>query len=311
MNKPVLTVRNLCKDYDQKRVVNNVSFSLFSGEIFGFLGANGAGKSTTIKMITGLTGISSGNVEIMGYQINRNFEKAIENIGAMIETPTLYPYMSGLANLKYFASLYPNIPQSKIYEVASLVGLSARIKDKVSSYSLGMKQRLGIAQALLHSPKILILDEPTNGLDANGIKEIRELLIKLAKHERIAILISSHILSEMENLCTKIAIINNGNIVEYKTMNEIKQSVFEKGSTYVKVNAPNFAGKLIEQNLNATVFINKDKVIFNATDSKLAEIIMLLTKNKISVYGAGDVDVSLEDIFLNVLNQHNNSTAIS
>lgn len=306
-----LQVRGLSKNYGSRRVVDNVSFAVEKGEIFGFLGANGAGKSTAIKMITGLTSITEGDVYIMGYSIKTHFEKAIKNLGGVIETPTLYSYMSGYNNLKYFASLYGNISKEKIMEVAGLVGLANRIHDKVSQYSLGMKQRLGIAQALLHDPKILILDEPTNGLDANGIKEIRVLLKNLAKNHGIAVLISSHILSEMENLCDKIAIIDKGKIIEYKTMAEIKRAITSGGSSYVKVNAVNFAGKLIEQRLGAKVNIAGDKVFFNANDIQIAEIIMLLTQNKISVYGAGEVDLSLEDVFLTIVNQNNTSTGIA
>lgn len=307
----VLDVRNLTKKYGDRTVVSNVSFQIRTGQIFGFLGANGAGKSTTIKMICGLTSISGGDIYIMGKSVKNNFENAIANVGGVIETPTLYSYMSGLNNLKFFASLYSNISDDRILEVAELVGLSSRIKDKVSSYSLGMKQRLGIAQALLHNPRLLILDEPTNGLDANGIKEMRILLKKLAKNYGIAILISSHILSEMENLCDTIAIINKGVIIEFKTMDEIKHSIKKDGSTFIRVNAPNYAGQLIQDYLEEKVGICNDKVLFNANDQQLAEIIILLTKNKIAVYGAGDVDYSLEDVFLNVLGKVNNDTAIA
>ncbi|MGI5841814.1 MAG: ABC transporter ATP-binding protein [Christensenellales bacterium] len=307
----VLEVKNLNKVYGDRRVVKNVNLTVSAGEIFGFLGPNGAGKSTTIKMIAGLTSISSGEVLIAGKSIITKFEKAVENIGAMIEVPTLYGYMTGYNNLKYFASLYHGITNRKIMEVARFVGLEGRIYDKVSTYSLGMKQRLGIAQALLHSPKLLILDEPTNGLDANGIKEMRLLLKQLAKEQGIAILISSHILSEMENLCDIIAIINKGEIVEYKTLDEIKREVVKGGSTFIKVNAVNFAGKLIESYTNQKVAIINDKILFDANDQTLAEIIILLTKNKISIFGAGEVDFSLEDVFLNIVSQYNTSTSIS
>ncbi len=306
-----LDIINLSKNYGKRIVLNNISFTVESGEIFGFLGANGAGKSTTIKLITGLSSITSGDVFIMGNSILKNFEKAINFVGGVIEMPTLYSYMSGLNNLKYFAKLYKGISKDRINEIVSFVGLSSRIKDRVSEYSLGMKQRLGIAQALLHKPKLLILDEPTNGLDANGIKEMRLLLKTLSKQEGISILISSHILSEMENLCDKIAIINKGEIVEYKTMDEIKRSIHKYGSTFIKVNTVNYAGKLIEQHIGKKVGIANDKIIFDADDTQLAEIILILTKNKISIYGAGEVDTSLEDVFLNVLGQHNVSTGIS
>lgn len=305
-----LNVLNLSKNYGDRCVVNNVSLSVKQGEIFGFLGPNGAGKSTTIKMIAGLIGITSGEVYIMGYSVKKSFEKAISYLGGVIETPTLYSYMSGYNNLKFFASLYSNIPESRIKEIATLVGLEGRLKDKVSQYSLGMKQRLGIAQALLHKPKVLILDEPTNGLDANGIKEMRMLLKSLAKEYGIAILISSHILSEMENLCDKIAIINKGTVVEEKTLDELRQKVFAGGSCYIRVNAVNYAGKLIEEYLQTKVSVANDKLLFNSDDKTLAELIILLTQNKISVFGAGQVDFSLEDVFLQIVGQFNKNTSI-
>jgi ABC-2 type transport system ATP-binding protein len=310
-NDVVLQTINLNKLYGDRHVVKNVNLTIHKGEIFGFLGPNGAGKSTTIKMIAGLTSISSGDVVICGKNLRLSFEKAIRNIGGVIETPTLYDYMSGYNNLKFFASLYPNISHRRIMEVASFVGLESRIKDKVSQYSLGMKQRLGIAQALLHSPKLLILDEPTNGLDANGIKEIRMLLKQLAHEQGIAILISSHILSEMENLCDMIAIINKGEVIEQKTLEEIKHKVRAGGSMYIRSNAVNFAGKLIQEYTKEKVAIANDKIMFNGSETALAEIIILLTKNKISVFAAGEVDFSLEDVFLNIIGQYNKSTSIS
>ena len=310
-NLPALEVIDLCKEYGDRRVVDNVNFFVKQGEIFGFLGPNGAGKSTTIKMVTGLTTITSGEVYIMGKSLKHNFEKAIANLGGVIETPTLYGYLSGYHNLKFFASLYPHITEERIRDVASLVGLEGRLKDKVSQYSLGMKQRLGIAQALLHNPKLLLLDEPTNGLDANGIKEMRIFLKTLAREQGIAILISSHILSEMENLCDTIAIINKGKVIEQKTIQELKEKVTNGGNVYIRVNAVNYAGKLIEAKINSKVSIAEDKLLFHADDKTLSELILLLTQNRISIFGAGQVDFSLEDVFLNIIGQFNASTSIS
>ena len=313
-NRVVLSVENLTKRYNERYAVNNISFTLYEGQIFGFLGATGAGKSTTIKMLTGLTSITSGNAYINGYSVKTNFEKAISNVGAIIEIPQFYPYLSGYNNLKFFARLSPHkVSDSRIMEVANLVGLGQRIKDRVSNYSLGMKQRLGVAQALLHNPKILILDEPTNGLDANGIREFRILLKTLALRENICILISSHILAEMENLCDMIAIIDKGQIIEFKTLDEIKRESMKGGSQYIKCNAPNLAGKLILQKYtNCQVKINGDKVMLGSSDKTLlSKIIITLTQNKILVYGAGDVDCSLEDVFLNIINKNNASTSIS
>ncbi len=311
VTKPILSLVNLTKRYGNRVAVNNISLNVFPGQIMGFLGANGAGKSTTIKMLTGLAHITSGNAFICGYSVKTAFEKAIKNVGAMIETPVFYPYLSGYNNLKFFAKLSGNVSNKRIEEVATLVGLGNRIKDKVGKYSLGMKQRLGVAQALLNHPKLLILDEPTNGLDANGIREFRMMLKQLAYKEGISILISSHILSEMENLCDIVAIIDKGKIIQVKTMEEIKHSCLQAGSQFIKCNAPNFAGKLIMQFFKAKVKIQGNKVYINAKNrNSLPQMIVMLTQKKVLVYAAGDVDYSLEDVFLNIINQSHN-TAIS
>lgn len=305
----ILEIKNLTKRFGDRIAVNNVSFSIAQGEIFGFLGANGAGKSTTIKMLTGLTTITSGDALICGYSVKYQFEKAIENVGAIVEIPEFYNYLTGYQNLKYFAKLSSITDKQQIDKVVSIVGLSARINEKVGKYSLGMKQRLGVAQALLNNPKLLILDEPTNGLDANGIREFRELLKKIAHTEGISILISSHILSEMQLLCDTIGIIDNGNLIETNTIDKIKkESVF--GSQYIKCNAPNYAGKIIERDYNLKVKICNNKVLFTADEQTIARIIINLTKQKISVFGAGAVDASLEDIFLAVVNEGKTGTDI-
>ena len=301
MAKKVLEVKNLTKVYGTRKAVDNVSFDVYEGEILGFLGANGAGKSTTMKMILGLTNISSGSVYISGRNVETEFEKAIENVGGLIETPHMYPYLSGYGNLKFYASLYKGIGKERIMEVAEIVGLSRRLNDKVRNYSLGMKQRLGIAQALLHKPKLLILDEPTNGLDANGIKEIKMLLKRLTKLNGTSILISSHILSTMESLCDRIAIIDNGKLIEIKTLDEIKRRYAKNGSTYVKVGAPNLSGKLIQDKFGIKVGICGNKVMFDATEGLLAKIIVMLTQHKIPIYSAGEIDYSLEDMFLGIV----------
>ncbi len=224
-NNIVLECKNLTKKYGKKLAVNNVSFDLEKGQILGFIGPNGAGKTTTIKLILGLQSITSGCVKINGYDIEKNFEKAILRVGAIVENPDLYMYLTGYENLKLVAGLYDGINKERIDEIVELVGLKNRINDKVSKYSLGMRQRLGIAQAILHKPNLLILDEPTNGLDPEGIIQIRNLLKKLAKKEKMAIFISSHALSELENLCTKICIVKNGKVVSVGNMSKMKEEV--------------------------------------------------------------------------------------
>lgn len=302
--KTVLSVQNITKTYGERTAVDNVSFEIKEGEIYGLIGQNGAGKTTIIKIITGLSKATSGKVLVCGYDVSKNFEKAIKNVGGIIENPELYTYMSGLDNLKYYASLYSNIDDNQIEKIVALVGMEARIRDKVKTYSLGMKQRVGIAQALLHNPKLLILDEPTNGLDPNGIKEMRMFLKKLAHDNKISILISSHILSEMELMCDRIGIIDNGKILENKTMEELQQGQNSKIQISFKVDYPNYAGKIIYDNFkDTTIFVVGNRVVIEGTNEDIPVINSLLTNNKISIYGISTVIKSLEEIFLDIVNK--------
>jgi len=299
----ILIVSKLTKKYKQRTAVDNVSFDVYEGEIFGLLGPNGAGKTTIIKMITGLANITSGDVTICGYSIKKSFEKAIMNVGAIIETPTLYPYMSGKQNLKYYANLYKGITKQRIDEVVELVGLKNRINDKVKSYSLGMRQRIGIAQALLHNPKILILDEPTNGLDPNGILEMRHFLKKIAKSNKISILVSSHILSEMELLCNTVAIIDNGQLKQIRSIGQVAQTAKKKIA--IKVNYPNFAGKLLMNKFGFNVELAGSNVICDVEESKIPQITQFLISKNIPIFGINTVTQSLEQMFLDIVNNDN------
>ena len=310
----VLEVKNLTKIYNGDRyAVNDISFSIKPGMIFGFIGPNGAGKSTTIKMITGLTNITKGEIYICGHSIKKEFEKAIKNVGGIIENPEMYHYLSGMDNLKFYASLYPNISKQRILDVVELVGLQNRINDKVGKYSLGMKQRLGIAQALLHNPKLIILDEPTNGLDVNGIIEMRRLLKNLAHKDGVAIMVSSHILAEMEMLCDEIAIIVNGKIQQVKTLEEIKESQQSRLVYYIQVN-PNYAAKLLKTQFHVDAKLKKeinDRIFFNCDKSIIPKIIAFLVNKKMLVSGAGKLDISLEDEFIEIVKQNTSDTSIS
>lgn len=223
----ILKCENLKKQVKNKVIVENISFSVNDGDVIGLIGANGAGKTTIIKLILGLIKLTEGKVHINGYDIEKDFIKAIEKVGAIVETPDLYMYLSGYDNLKITANNYKNIPKSRIDEVVKLVGLENRIKDKVSTYSLGMRQRLGIAEAIINNPQLLILDEPTNGLDIEGIIEIRNL-IKSLSEKGIAILISSHNLTEIENVCNRIIAIKSGNIIVDEPIEEFKMFNGEK-----------------------------------------------------------------------------------
>ena len=301
MAKFVLEVDKLTKKYKSRIAVNEVSFEIIEGEIFGLIGPNGAGKTTIIKMISGLAKPTSGNVYIDGISLTSHYEKAIAKLGGIIETPEMYSYMTGMENLKFFASLYPGITREKIDEVVKLVGMEKRINDKVKNYSLGMKQRVGIAQALLHDPKLLILDEPTNGLDPNGIKDMRKFLIGLAKKRHISILISSHILSEMEQLCDTVAIIDNGKILEVKTLEQIKRGLQDEQKVCIKVDYPNYAGKLVIMNYRIPVSLAGKTIILNIDDSKIPAITAMLAKEGISIFEITTITKSLEEVFTEML----------
>lgn len=302
MSKVVLDVSNVTKTFGNRVAVNNISFTIREGEIFGFLGPNGAGKTTTMKLICGLSSITKGQIRICNYDMPKDKEKALSKLGALIENPLMYPNMSGMDNLKYYASLYKNISNEDIIKYAKIVGLEHRLKDKVKTYSLGMKQRLGIAQALLHSPKLLILDEPLSGLDPNGVKEMRDFLKTLAKEYGIAILISSHMLSDMEQICDTIGIINNGQLLEIKSITSLKESVDGTTRIQVKVDYPNFAGKIILNELQLKVDIAGNKVLVHTTEDQITNITQKLIYHGISIFGIEIVSKSLEEIFLEIIN---------
>lgn len=294
MSKTVLKCDNLNKVIKKKQILNNVSFELNEGEILGFIGPNGAGKTTTIKLVLGLQNITSGTVKINGFDIKLDFVKAIEKVGAIVENPDFYMYLSGRKNLELIANMYKNIDSKRIDEVVKLVGLENRINDKVSKYSLGMRQRLGIAQAILNKPNLLILDEPTNGLDPEGIKDLREFLVKLAKEEKMAIFISSHNLAELESFCTKVCIIKNGKIIENTSMDDLKSKSNGDEKIYsVEINDT----KLLEVTENIAI-IDENKFTLSAKKDDIPAFVEKLVEKNIKIYEIKEEKVSLEDAFL-------------
>lgn len=228
----IFEVKNLSKKYKDKFAVKQISFSGKVGEIVGFLGPNGAGKTTTIKMMTGLSSKTSGSVFICGYDIDNEFEKAISCVGSIVETPSLYEYMSGEDNLEVFAKA-KMVSYEQTLKIIELTGLRERLKDKVKTYSLGMKQRLAIGVALLANPPLLILDEPTNGLDPIAIRELRRFLKNLSHEQGVCLLISSHMLWEMEKLCDRVVIINNGEFIGEVDINKLTDKNINLEDYYV------------------------------------------------------------------------------
>ncbi len=238
----VLRTRNLTKHYGQRLAVDHLNLEVHRGDIFGFLGPNGAGKTTTIRMALGLITPSGGNVEILGQDIATHGSHILPGVGALIETPALYLYMSGRNNLRAVASVLGGVPEKRIDTVLELVGLRNRQKDRVHTYSLGMKQRLGVAIALLQDPEVLILDEPANGLDPAGIVEMRDLMHQLTLEGK-TVFISSHLLSEVQQICTRVAIINLGKLVTESSIEELTGS---HGEFTVAVERAGEALKLVQ-----------------------------------------------------------------
>lgn len=294
----VLETKNIWKKVGHHVIVNDVSLKLYEGDILGFIGPNGAGKTTTIKLMLGLQNLNGGIVKISNFDLKEEFAKAISNVGAIIENPDHYMYMSGYDNLKIAAKLY-KVPESRILEVTKIVGLEDKIYDKVKNYSLGMRQRLGIAQAIIHKPRLLILDEPMNGLDPDGIKDLKELLKRLASEEKMAILVSSHLLSELENFCNRIAILYKGKIIKDLEFNEI--NTYQEKSDYI----------LELSNINIKNILYHYEVIddyhikINITKDEMSNILKALLLNDIDIYEIKKVANSLESVYLRITKDKN------
>ena len=231
--EPILQISHLNKTLGKRKILQDVSFETYSGEVFGFLGPNGAGKTTTIKIVAGLLMLDEGDISICGFDLRRQFEKAMALVGGIVENPEFYAYLSGYDNLKIYANAHGNIPEERITEVVRMVGLENRIKDKVGKYSLGMRQRLGVAQAILHRPRLLVLDEPTNGLDPSGTKSLRDLIRHLAHNEGISVLVSSHLMSEMEMMCDRVGIITGGILRSVKPIDQMISAAAPNHSIYL------------------------------------------------------------------------------
>ncbi|GGI16017.1 ABC transporter ATP-binding protein [Gottfriedia solisilvae] len=296
MNK-VLKVENVSKIIKGKVLVDQISFEVNEGEVFGFLGPNGAGKTTTIRMLVGLISPTKGKIEVAGYQVKTHFKKAMEEIGCIVENPELYGYLTGWENLVQFARMLQITDELKINEVVKLVKLDERIHEKVRNYSLGMKQRLGIAQALLGDPKLLILDEPTNGLDPAGIRELREFIHMLVKQHNISVFISSHLLSEIEMICDRVGIINKGKMVRVSTVKELVEEAAERVEW--KVSPLSSAQELLTKDSSIQDLVQKDDVIqCRMSPEKIHDYIQLFMNESIQVNGVRTMSVTLEDLFM-------------
>lgn len=292
----VLALDNVKKKIKGQEIIKGLSFSVKKGEIFGLLGPNGAGKTTTIRMIVGLMEISSGDIIVCGKSVKKDFSKAIQQIGAIVENPEMYKFLTGYQNLLQYARMQKNISREKIAEVVELVGLTERIHDKVKTYSLGMRQRLGLAQCLLHDPQLLILDEPTNGLDPAGIREIRDYLRKLAHEKGMSVIVSSHLLSEMEMMCDRIAIIQKG---ELKEVQEVNSLINDKHILYAfETGSLGEAMQWLQKHYEPKIVDSGFTIKCQKTD--IPALINQLIERNIAIYSVKPISKTLEDHFLEV-----------
>ena len=292
-------IQNVSKVIKGKTIIDSLSFEVKNGEVFGFLGPNGAGKTTTIRMIVGLMEMTSGDIKISGYSVKKNFEKAVGQVGAIVENPEMYKFLSGYQNLLHYARMSKGITKEKIAETVKLVGLTDRIHDKVKTYSLGMRQRLGIAQALLHNPKVLILDEPTNGLDPAGIREIRDYVRMLAQEKDMAVIVSSHLLSEMEMMCDRIGIIQKGKLVDVQLVNDF---IHESEKTVEIEVAPKKKAFHCLQEIFPSMNVQQTKSGLSALIKKeeIPYVVKELVAAEVQIFAIREITKTLEDRFLEV-----------
>ena len=294
MENTVLELKNVSKSFGKRKIIDNISLKVNSGEIFGFLGPNGSGKTTTIKMILRLIDSDEGEIKVNGFDNRKQFEQAMECIGAIVENPDMYKYMSGIDNLKLHARIR-NIDEKRINEVLEMVGLKDRAKDKVGKYSLGMKQRLGLALTLLHNPKVLILDEPTNGLDPAGIKQLRDILKKISHEENVAEFVSSHILTEMQQMCDRVAVLDNGKIVKIEQITNSKEEKIE--TIELRIKDKTKAIKILKEKFEVDAKEEKDSLLVTIQTEKVPEVVRELAIEDVGIKAVIPREHNLEEIF--------------
>ena len=293
----VIQAEHLCKRFGQRTAVDDLNLMVQPGEIFGFLGPNGAGKTTTIGMMLGLIRPTSGRVSVLGYDVQQQPEQALKRVGAMVEAPAFYPYLSGRDNLRLLARA-GEIPEARVADVLTLVELTERAGDQFKSYSQGMRQRLGIAATLLHEPELIILDEPTNGLDPAGQHEIRDLIQSLAQRGR-SIFLCSHMLHEVEQLCGRVAILKQGRVVAEGTVADL----LKRGrGLLVRVAGDPAAAAALLRDLPWVGDVEQrgETLLVSAPVERSAELTMLLSAHDIPVAEIRAHEQQLEDFFLEV-----------
>ncbi|WP_294407691.1 ABC transporter ATP-binding protein [uncultured Ruminococcus sp.] len=302
-NNVILSIKGLNKTLGKKHILHDIDMECYGGEVFGFLGPNGAGKTTTIKIAVGLLNIDEGTIEICGYDVSKKFEQAMANVGGIVENPEMYKYLTGRENLRQYARMRGVEDEKRIDEVVNLVKLSNRIDEKVSKYSLGMRQRLGVAQALLHKPKLLVLDEPTNGLDPQGIKELRDVLKHIAHNDGVCVVVSSHLMSEMELMCDRVGIIANGKMIGTYSMEELTSRSNGSAAEYIiETDNAAKASELLSELFPCRVSENNDLVISVNIENEREEISRInakLINSGFKLYTVHRTEnKKLEDVFI-------------
>ena len=292
---------NVTKTFGKKKAVDNVSFDLFPGEVFGFLGPNGAGKTTIIKMVMGFFRPDEGTIIINGYNRKTHYEAAMSSIGGIVENPEMYNSLSARLNLQMYARLHEGVTKERIDEVLELVGLSDRADEPIKKYSLGMKQRIGLAQALLHRPKVLILDEPTNGLDPAGIHLLRDVLTHCAHEEGVAVMVSSHLLSEIQVMCDRIGIINHGKLLQICSIEDFVNQAQSASVYRIKTSNPSKAKEILSEKYdNKITNVNDDTLDIEIEEEQINECVRTLVSSGSDILGVQKLESSLEEAFLEI-----------
>ncbi|HCL4463667.1 TPA: ABC transporter ATP-binding protein [Clostridium botulinum] len=307
-NEPVLDVKNISKKRGKTPILKDVNFSIGEGEICGFVGRNGAGKTTLMKIITSMLFPNEGEIIICGKNLKTEREEALKNIGAVIETPEMYGYLTGRQNLNYIASMLKDVTKDEIEEAIRYSNLGNKIDEKVKKYSLGMKQRLGLAQALIGDVSLLILDEPTNGLDPLGVVELQNTINTLAKEKGVSVFISSHILSEIESICTKVVFIDNGKIINIQKMDEEPQ-INNTKNMFISTDLPEKAAEIIKSIPDIELLkVEKNgvSVLVNTDICDITKILIALHNEGVNVEGFSEVKEKLEDKFIKIMGDNNN-----
>lgn len=301
MSNKRLEIQGLRKSLSGREIIKGIDLNLYEGEVLGLIGPNGAGKTTTIKMITGLYRKDAGKIYYEGQDYDDSFIKIKNNIGAIVENPDLFPFLSGREHLKQVAILYPGTTDADIDRVAHMLNLDKALDKKVKQYSLGMKQRLGIACMLLAKNNLLILDEPFNGLDPQGIRDLRKMLRDLAEQEGITVMVSSHILSEVQSLCDRIAMINQGEIVAEQKVSDISDSLLDNN---VKITTND--QKRLKEYFDARKIpskADKEAVVLACELNNINMLLKDLMEADFKIYSVEPVHKNLEDMFIEIMQE--------